>query len=142
MMADILHMVPIETEPEEVFRAITQPEDLAAWWTSEVKAQAEVGKVAEFRFEGGQVVMRMKVVEFDRPSTVRWQVEDPAPPEWGGTQVTWNITPSDEGVHLLFGHRDWDSTEGSFAAINYNWAYYLTSLKQYLETGQGFPHES
>ena len=141
-MADILQMVPINAEPEAVYRAITQPEGLSAWWTTAVEAQAKVGTVAEFRFEGGQVVMLMKVVELDEPGVVRWQVEDPAPPEWAGTQVTWNISPSDDGAQLLFGHRGWDSTEGSFAAINYNWGYYLTSLKQYLETGEGFPHRS
>ena len=142
MMADILLMVPMAADPESVYRALTTQEGLASWWTQAVEAEPGVGAVNEFRFEGGQVVMRMKVADLAAPEKVVWEVQDPAPPEWGGTRVTYDIRPTEEGVQLVFGHRGWDSTEGSFPAINYNWAYYLTSLKEYVEGGVGFPHET
>ncbi|MFP3853572.1 MAG: SRPBCC family protein [Anaerolineales bacterium] len=142
MMADILLMVPMAADPKSVYRALTTREGLASWWTEDVEAEPEVGAVNEFRFEGGQVVMRMKVAELAPPERVVWEVQIPAPPEWGSTKVTYDIKPTEEGVHLLFGHRGWASTEGSFPAINYNWAYYLTSLKEYVEEGAGFPHEA
>ena len=141
-MADILLMVPIAANAEAVYRAITTPEGLASWWTNDVEAEPEIGAINEFRFEGGQVVMRMKVAELTPPTSVVWEVQDPSPPEWGGTNVTYDIHSTEDGVQLLFGHRGWASTEGSFPAINYNWAYYLTSLKEYLEKGSGFPHGS
>jgi uncharacterized protein YndB with AHSA1/START domain len=141
-MADILHQVPIAAEPHAVFKAITDQAGLACWWTEAVEAEEEVGAVARFSFEGGDVVMLMEITKLEEAERVEWQVLDPAPPEWKGTSVTWELAPTDEGTRLLFGHRHWQSTAGSFAAINYNWAYYLTSLKQYLETGKGFPHTS
>ena len=141
-MADILHMVPIGAEPEEVYRALTEQQGLSSWWTTEVEAEPEIGSTAKFSFDGGQMIMQMKIAELAEPNRVVWQVAEPSPPEWKGTQVTWDLQASDEGTHLLFGHRGWATTEGSFPAINYNWAYYLTSLKEYMEKGQAFPNGS
>lgn len=146
-MADILHMVPIQAPPQAVYEALTTEEGLKRWWTDDVSAEPREGSTATFRFEGGQVAFNMKVDKLDPPATVEWSVQDPAPPEWGGTRVTWHIQPGDDGngdgtSRLLFGHRGWKSTENSFPAINYNWAYYLTSLKEYLEKGEGFPHRN
>ncbi len=141
-MADILHLVPIEASPEEIYDALTKGEGLRAWWTTDVDAEPAVGSPAEFRFEGGQVVMHMRVERLEPGEAVSWSVQDPAPPEWDGTEITWNIVPGEGATNLLFGHRGWKATDGSFPAINYNWAYYLTSLKDYLEKGGGFPHDS
>lgn len=142
-MADILHMVPIQASPDAVYKAITTEEGLKSWWTNDVSAEPQEGSTATFRFEGGQVAFQMKVDKLEPAEAVVWSVQEPAPPEWGGTRVTWHIQPGDDGnTHVLFGHRGWASMENSFAAINYNWAYYLTSLKEYLETGEGFPHSN
>lgn len=138
-MPDILHQVPIQAPPDQVYAALTEQAGLGSWWTDDVSAKPEQGSVAEFGFEGGEVVFRMRVDELSPGRKVAWTVLDPAPPEWDGTRVTWELSPADGGTSLRFGHRDWASTEGSFAAINYNWAYYLTSLKDYLEQGEGFP---
>ncbi|MFW5943488.1 MAG: SRPBCC family protein [Chloroflexota bacterium] len=142
-MADILHLVPIQASPQSVYEAITTEEGLKSWWTDDVSAEPREGSMAVFRFEGGQVAFRMNVDKLEPVQAVEWSVEAPAPPEWEETRVTWHLQPDNGGnTHLLFGHRDWASTENSFAAINYNWAYYLTSLKEYLEKGQGFPHRN
>lgn len=139
-MADILHMVPMEASPGAVYQAITTAEGLRSWWTGDAQAEPEQGSEAVFRFEGGQVEMRFRIESLEPDQSVAWTVLEPAPPEWEGTRVTFELTPGEQGTNVLFGHRDWESTEGSFPAISYNWSYYLTSMKQYLETGEGFPH--
>lgn len=139
-MPDILHDLTILASPQQVYAALSEQEGLSSWWTREVDAEPEVGSTAVFRFEGGMVEMRMHVERLEPGQAVEWAVAEPAPPEWDGTRVTWELAPSEQGTSLRFGHRGWQSVEGSFASINYNWAYYLTSLKQYLETGEGFPH--
>lgn len=141
-MADILLMVPIEAAPEDVYRAIADPEGLRRWWTTAVEGTGGLGDTLVFSFESGMVEMRMKVDAADEPDSIHWSVQDPAPPEWEGTTVTWDVQAGDSGTRLLFGHRGWRSTDSSFPAINYNWAYYLTSLKDYLEKGKGFPHQN
>jgi uncharacterized protein YndB with AHSA1/START domain len=141
-MADIVHLVPIQASPQSVYEAITTEEGLKSWWTDDVSAEPREGSTATFRFEGGQVAFRMNVDKLEPAEAVEWSVEAPAPPEWEETRVTWRLQPDDGNTRLLFGHRDWASIENSFAAINYNWAYYLTSLKEYLEKGEGFPHRN
>ena len=49
------------------------------------------------------------------------------------------LTPVEAGTSVRFGHRDYASVEGSFASVAYNWAWYMASLKDYLETGEGRP---
>lgn len=139
-MADILHEITIEAEPEQVYAALTEAEGLSSWWTSDVEAEPRQGSTAKFSFEGGMVAMIMKVEKLEPGRTVEWSVQEPAPPEWDDTTISWQLQPVAEGTKLRFGHLGWQSNDGSFAAINYNWSYYLTSLKQYLETGEGFPH--
>lgn len=139
-MPDILHMVPIDSEPGAIYGALTEQVGLSSWWTDDVQAEPREGSQSTFRFEGGMVVMRMEVDQLKPPKRVAWKVLDPAPPEWDGTMITFDISENEQGgSNLMFGHRGWESTDGSFPAINYNWAYYLTSLKDYLEKGEGFP---
>ena len=140
-MADILHSVPIKASPKAVYTAITDPEGLRSWWTTDVEAEAREGSLAVFGFEGGQVQMRMRVKSLSPGKAVRWQVEEPTPPEWEGTEISWDLSENDGGTSLLFAHRGWKSTENSFAFINYSWGYYLVSLVRYLEEGKGFPQD-
>ena len=138
-MPDILHEVVIEAAPEKVYKALTEQDGLKAWWTKESKAEPKVGSVNEFKFMGGQHHFKMKVTDLESGRKVYWSAEQGAP-DWPGTRVTWDLTPVENGTKVLFGHRDYASYEGSFANVSYQWAWYLTSLKQYVETGKGNPH--
>jgi uncharacterized protein YndB with AHSA1/START domain len=138
-MFDILHEVTIEAPPGKVYQAITEQEGLAAWWTTHTTAQPKVGAVNEFGFEGGQMIFKMRVDKLEAGRSVQWTVVQGVP-DWGGTYVTWDLTPVENGTKLLFGHRNYASTEGSYANVNYNWGRFLTSLKAYLETGSGTPY--
>ena len=140
-MADILHSVPIKAAPKAVYKALTDPEGLRSWWTTDVEAEAKQGSLAVFRFEGGQVQMRMRVKSLSPGKGVRWQVEEPTPPEWEGTEISRDLSKNDGGTRPPCAHRGWKSTENSFAFINYSWGYYLLSLVKYLEEGKGFPDD-
>jgi uncharacterized protein YndB with AHSA1/START domain len=138
-MADILHEVTIAAKPEAVYAALTEQAGLSAWWTTRAKAEARVGSVSEFGFEGGQMLFRMRVDQLEPGHKVYWTPEQGAP-DWGGTRVTWDLTAVEAGTKVLLGHRGYASTEGSFASVSYIWAWYLTSLKLYLESGKGTPN--
>jgi uncharacterized protein YndB with AHSA1/START domain len=140
-MADIRHSVPIKAAPEAVYKAITEPGGLRSWWTTDLEAEAVQGGLDVFRFEGGRVQMRMRVKSLSPGKRVRWQVEEPAPPEWEGTEISWDLSETNGGTTLLFAHRGWKSVDNSFPFINYSWGYYLVSLVRYLEEGKGFPHD-
>lgn len=40
----------------------------------------------------------------------------------------------------MFAHQGFSPADEGYARVNTGWAYYLVSLQQYLETGQGAPH--
>lgn len=45
-MSQIKHRIEIHTKPDELYRAITDRDGLAAWWTPMVEAEAAEGTVA------------------------------------------------------------------------------------------------
>jgi uncharacterized protein YndB with AHSA1/START domain len=142
-MSDILLEVVIEADPERVYRAITDQAGLAGWWTPEVVAEARVGAVADFTFTGGpagRFTIKMEVAALEPGHAVAWNVRQGAP-DWAATRVTWDLSPADSGTRVRFGHRNFASAEGSLASAAYAWAWYLASLKDYVETGAGRPGE-
>lgn len=141
-MPKILQEVVIEKQPKDIYNALTNAEAVKGWWTNIAKVKPEVGSIAEFGFYGGQMVFKFKIDELAEGKKVYWSVVDGGPPDWAGTNVTWDLTAVDEGTKVLLGHHNYQTTEGSFASVSYNWAYFLTSLKSYLETGKGMPSVS
>jgi uncharacterized protein YndB with AHSA1/START domain len=139
-MPDMVHEVMIEADPEVVYAALTEQQGLAKWWTDTNTASPEVGSEADFVFEGGQMVFKMKIDELSPGERVAWSAIDSPVPGWPGTTVTYDLTKEETGTKLLFGHRGWPSIDGPFPSINFSWAIYLQSLKDYLETGTGAPH--
>src|SRR5258708_39518927 len=56
----------IAAAPEGVWGALTQPDEIGHWWTTDLNAKPEVGSLAEFRFgEWGDSVFRFEVAELD-----------------------------------------------------------------------------
>lgn len=137
-MPDVLLEVPISAPRERVYETITEQAGVASWWTPDVvNAEPKVGSVAEFRFGGGYVT-KMEVAALEPGRRVVWTVRHGVP-GWANTSVSWDLTPTERGTTLRFAHRDYPSIEGSFANVTFNWAWYLASLKTYLEKGQGWP---
>jgi uncharacterized protein YndB with AHSA1/START domain len=139
LMADILHAVTIAAPPAKVYAALTEETGLRSWWTQHATAEAKADTVATFGFYGGQFVFKLHIDELNPPRKVAWGVQQGAP-GWDHTQITWDLAEDNGKTNVLLGHRGWASTEGNYASTSYNWAWYLTSLKQYLETGTGTPH--
>jgi hypothetical protein len=52
-MADILHRVGIKASLADVYHALTTPDGLAGWWTSNTQGDGHVGGVLQFRFGVG-----------------------------------------------------------------------------------------
>ena len=139
-MPDILHDVNINATPEKVYRAITQEDAFKAWWTVDSKVSPQVGNVNEFSFYNGMVTFKLPVTKLEANKHVHWDVNQGGP-GWENTRITWDIESGENGTVLHFGHRGFASTEGGYAGTNFNWAWYLISLKKYLETGTGDPHD-
>jgi uncharacterized protein YndB with AHSA1/START domain len=136
-MSNILLELVVESSPEAVYKAITEKEGIHGWWTTDTSIEAKEGTEARFGF-GPKGEFSFNVAKLAPNQCVEWDSPQ-GPPDWAGTDVRFDLEAVDEGTKILFGHRNYSSEEGSFAMVSFNWAYFLMSLKSYLETGQGMP---
>lgn len=140
---DILHQIVIDSPAASVYRALTEPDGLAGWWTTDVDADPDLGSVADFGFDHRSTLLQMKIEELEENEFVRWHCVG-GHPEWNHTEITFDVSEENaDGAPrtiLYFAHRGWESTDGILAMCSFEWARYLMSLKAYVETGTGSPH--
>lgn len=136
-MAELRHLVVIEAPARTVYRAITEQEGIAGWWTRDTVAEPKVGTVAEFTF-GDRYHNEMRIVALEDDSRVEWEclVGDP---EWVGTRLVFSLEENEGRTTVRFSHGGWRDMTDFFASCNFNWGFYMRSLKSYCETGEGEP---
>ncbi len=133
-MADILHRVGIKSSLNEVYKALSTREGLAAWWTNDAQGESKVGGVIKFRFGTGG--FDMKVLELHPAKRVLWQVVD-GPKEWIGTKIGFELKQEGDYAIVLFKHQDWREPVESMHHCSTKWGMFLMSLKSLVETGKG-----
>jgi len=137
-MAAIIAERTLAASPERVFRALTQPEEIARWWAEQATVKPEVGSVGTFRFRPPASDLQFEVTELVQNKHVHW-VSRQGPPQWAGTSVIWQLEPIHNGTRLLFTHDGFAKKDEAYEQTRGNWDYFLGSLKSYLETGKGTP---
>ena len=138
-MVDILHRVGIKASLDEVYKALTTREGLAAWWTNDTQGESKVGGVLRFRFSaGGREIggFDMKVLELHPAKRVLWQVVD-GPAEWIGTKMSFDLKQGWRPSIVLFKHQGWKEPVEFMHHCSTKWAVFLMSLKSLVETGKG-----
>ena len=136
-MAIIFHVLDIKiSSAAEVFKALTSSGGLASWWTT--GAEVSAGQ-AIFPFTP-EYHKTMRIVELLPEKRVLWECVE-GDRQWLGTTVAFEIEQEKDGLSLKFYHAGWEEETDLFGHCNFQWAKYLNSLKQYLETGQGNPHK-
>ena len=138
-MPDILHLISIGAPREAVYGALTTPEGVRAWWTRDADLAPGVGGTGNFRFYGGKLATQVRVAELEPPVRVVWTTTSSFRPEWMGTTIVFDLRASEDGTVLAFAHRGFAEPDDIYAMTTTGWAYYLVSLQQYVETGDGAP---
>lgn len=82
--------------PERVWRAITEPSELARWFPAAVTVDLRPGGTIEFTFEGEETPTTGDVLEADAPRVFAFS--------WNDDVLRWEITPAEDGCLLLFTH--------------------------------------
>jgi uncharacterized protein YndB with AHSA1/START domain len=143
-MTDILHRMTIQAPPETVLRAISTADGFRAWWTDDCAAVARAGTVNVFRFHGGAVEFHFRVDELSDRRVAWTCVSAPrVPEEWVGTQVTFDLSPAENGCTVVhFGHRNWRTVEGEYPACNTVWGDLMHRLKACAEGAPRGPYFS
>jgi len=141
-MVDILHRVGIKSSVDEVYKALTTREGLAAWWTNNTQGESKVGGELKFRFSAEGVEIGgfdMKVLELQPAKRVLWHVVE-GPEEWIGTKISFELKQAGDHAIVLFKHQDWKEPVEFMHHCSTKWAIYLMSLKSLVETRKGSPN--
>ena len=139
-MDTIHHLVEIDASRDEVYEALTSESGLSGWWTTKVDSpKASVGSTVKFTFED-PFHPEMEITELEPAGLVAWRG---ANQPWLDAQIRFELGDSQRysgGTALRFWQRyAADLDDDSFGVFNYNWAYYLESLRRLVTDGKGMP---
>ena len=95
---------------------------------------------ARFTDSAGKQIGKMDftITKVEPDKAVHWRITD-GPPEWIGTDVTFDVSQQDGQTILVFGHRNWREAVEFTAHCSMKWATFLLSLRALAETGKGKP---
>jgi len=113
---------------DRVSDTISQAEGIRRWWTREAELEARPG----FRTRAA----RIRVSELEPFRRIVWNVtHSDAPGVCGGTTITFVVTGAGEATKVTFSHRGFADANEAFHVVTRGWAYYLASLRRFLEPG-------
>ena len=136
-MKTILHTVEIDASHERIRAALTTLDGLAGWWTPTVTGNPAADGMISFTF-GGDFNPDMRVDRADSDG-VAWTCVA-GHDNWADNTFTFELNGSDV-VSLRFTQqyaRELD--DDTYGTYNFNWGYYLDSLRLLAETGTGKPY--
>jgi uncharacterized protein YndB with AHSA1/START domain len=93
--------------PQKVWAALTDPERLATWFPTTVRAQPRVGGTVEFGFGPSGTV-----TDYDPPRLIAYT--------WGDDHLRWEVEPADEGSLLRLVHTFGDRAGAASFAAGWN----------------------
>jgi uncharacterized protein YndB with AHSA1/START domain len=139
-MKTIIHVVTIRTGRADPFRALTTQAGLSSWWSTDVTAEEQVGGVIRFRFLG-DFNPEMAIVALQERSLVKWRCVS-GHDNWRDNEFEFHLEGMSGGTRLKFTQaysRELDDVQ--YGTYNFNWGYYLESLRLYCEEGKGRPFD-
>lgn len=138
---DFVYVTYIAATPQKVFEAITKPELARRYWGHENVSDWQPGSGWEHVRANEQRTVELvgKVVEVSPPArlVITWanasQADDPA----AHSRVTFEIEAYEAMAKLTVTHDQLETGSGMANSISKGWPVVLSSLKSFLETGQG-----
>jgi len=138
-MSDIRHRVVIDGPLSQVYEAIATRDGLSEWWTrGGVEWDSTEGSEISFFFGQPEPAAVMVASVLDPSGAVAWRCVGGAD-EWVGTELSFELRETDGGTAVLFTHAKWRDPGEFMAHCSARWAYFLLSLKSYVEHGRGTP---
>jgi uncharacterized protein YndB with AHSA1/START domain len=132
--------VQIAARPDSVFEALTTSRGIANWWakTNAIRMESS-GEFLSVDF--GKVKKLLRVERESSSSSVSWHVLECTLTEWPGTTITFQVLPAPNSESVLsMRHIGLSPQLRCYESCSMGWAYFMNSLKSYLEMGSGSPH--
>ena len=141
-MKMIHHVVDIDAAISTAWAALTEAQGLRSWWSTGLHTpKAAVGAQLHWTFvEGFNPVMEITTLEEGRE--VDWRCiagHDP----WKDNTFRFQLVKLEDGRTRLRFWQDYavELDDDSYGIYNFNWAYYLESLRLFCTTGTGKPFQ-
>ena len=139
-MPAIYHDLTVLATPAAVFKAISTPDGLDAWWTAQSAGTPHEGNVYSFWF-APEYDWRGKVISCVLDKQITWTITE-ADADWTGTQLSFELIEKDQHTLVRFSHTNWRTVNDHFRRTSYCWAIYLHGLKKFVEEDLIRPFES
>jgi hypothetical protein len=153
-MRTIHHVLDIDAGESAVWTALTERDGLAGWWSDRLDMDpAAVGTLIRFTFAGDfNPVMEITEISADRAAggapdgleaggrRLRWRcVAGHA--NWQDNTFDFELVPLAEGRARLRFTQNYatELSDDDYGVYNFNWGYYLESLRLLCTTGAGQP---
>lgn len=141
--------ISVSADVDACFAALTH--GIEHWWTKPDKPIHSVGDRAKFTFPPGVSYWTFEAVELVPARLVRLECVDALhihegqpkeiETEWLGTSTEWQIKETGAGSIIELEHKGLQPRLLCYDVCQAGWDFFfLTSLKQYLDTGTGQPH--
>ena len=138
-MPDIRHRVAVSAPLESVYEAVSTTKGVSEWWTRDgVHGESSEGSRLGFFFGEPEPAAVMEVTRLRPDGQVSWSCVEGAA-DWVGTTITFDFSHQGDETVVLFTHAGWREPNEFMAHCSARWAYFLLSLKSYLEQGKGTP---
>lgn len=142
--------IDVQAPPSAAFKAVTQ--GVAQWWTRPDQPLTNIGDRAKFTFPPGVSYWTFELTDMEPPGHVEWTCVDALhihegqpkeiETEWLSTKVVWDISEHGTGSRINMQHQGLTPELLCYDVCEAGWdMFFLGSLKQYLDTGQGSPHQ-
>lgn len=134
LMIPICHLFHINKPQLDVFNALTSEESLNAWYTKTENGNAQTGGRITFHY--GSIQLTVVLKQYIPGECVEWECVEASIPMVGHS-FRFDLDENDGKTRVRFAHLGFDAQDDMYANMNYSWAKYLESLRQYCQTGIG-----
>jgi uncharacterized protein YndB with AHSA1/START domain len=131
----------IQATPARVLEALTTKDGNKAWWTNDVDCDSEK-REATFRFEkqGSEVAATFRLDSADESGVAMTCIRETNNKDWLGTKLVYRLIADGAATRLELAHSGYPAKNDVYENCTKGWAYFMSSLKSYLEVGKGTPH--
>lgn len=138
-MADILYDFPIQAPASKIFRAVSTPEGLDAWWT--LRSSGLPALRSEFQlFFGPEYDWRAEVSRCNSNAEFEFLMTR-SMPGWDQTRVGFHLAEQGDATQVRFHHLGWPQAGDHFRVTAFCWAMYLRLLRRFVEHGEIVPYD-
>lgn len=136
-----VYVTYIQSTPQKVFEAITKPDLARRYWGHENVSDWQPGSNWQHVRANDERTVELvgKVIEVS-PSTrlvITWANASQASDPDAHSRVTFEIEEYDSMVRLTVTHDELEAESGMAKGVSKGWPIVLSSMKSFLETGQG-----